>query len=235
MNNLKEVTIYTHGIGPELSNPGPGGYGIILTYKEHQKGLSGGIRLTTSRRMQTMATVIGLKALKCACSVRLYTDYDYLIKTMTIGWIQKLSKSNWENKRKTKFSHSDIWIQLLDLNEKHKIVFLKPEDALSREYNEICKSIALKAASNHDLHVDNAFELTQALKQDKHHKTKIKPTSHPEGYTSIGATQWIYDAKEEAFYMEEDENENENRIQSTGELYRGCINKHPRSGRNRYA
>lgn len=78
MDELKEVTIYTDGSC--IVNPGPGGYGVILIYKNHEKCLSGGFRLTTSNRMEIMAAIAGLKALNTACSVVLYSDSKYLVE-----------------------------------------------------------------------------------------------------------------------------------------------------------
>ena len=84
MKRLKDVVIYTDGAC--LGNPGPGGYGIVLLYRGKRKELSGGYRKTTNNRMELMAAIVGLKALKEKCKVTLYSDSAYLVKAIAEGW-----------------------------------------------------------------------------------------------------------------------------------------------------
>ena len=88
MERLKLVTIYTDGAC--LGNPGPGGYGVVLLYKGRRKELSGGYRETTNNRMEIMAAIVGLKALKEKCEATLYSDSEYLVKAMTKGWVKRI-------------------------------------------------------------------------------------------------------------------------------------------------
>ena len=81
----KNVNIYTDG--GCLGNPGPGGYGVVLRYGQHEKRLSGGFRLTTNNRMEIMGAIVGLEALKGPCSVTLYSDSKYLVDAMSLGWV----------------------------------------------------------------------------------------------------------------------------------------------------
>lgn len=84
---LKEVSIYTDGAA--LGNPGPGGYGVILDFQGRRKELSGGYRHTTNNRMELLAAITGLQALKERCRVTLYTDSQYLVNAMTLGWAKR--------------------------------------------------------------------------------------------------------------------------------------------------
>ena len=87
MGDIKAVDIYTDGAC--INNPGPGGYGVVLLYNQHRKELSGGFRLTTNNRMEIMAAIVGLAALKTRCAVTLYTDSQYLVNAVMQGWAKK--------------------------------------------------------------------------------------------------------------------------------------------------
>ena len=80
----KAVTIYTDGAC--IGNPGPGGYGVVLLYGKHRKEISGGFRLTTNNRMELFAAIVGLELLKSRCSVKLYSDSQYVVQAMREGW-----------------------------------------------------------------------------------------------------------------------------------------------------
>ena len=98
---MKKVTIYTDGSCS--GNPGPGGYGVILLWGEERKELSGGFLKTTNNRMEIMAAIVGLKALKEKCEVILYSDSKYLVDTMTKGWIYRWKSNGW------RFTVSTYW------------------------------------------------------------------------------------------------------------------------------
>ena len=85
--DLPKVTIYTDGAC--IGNPGPGGYGIVLLYGDRRKELSGGFRLTTNNRMEIMAAIVGLEALRRPCAVTVYTDSRYLTDSIMLGWTQR--------------------------------------------------------------------------------------------------------------------------------------------------
>lgn len=84
---MKSITIYTDGAC--LGNPGPGGYGVVLLYGSHRKELSGGFGLTTNNRMELLACIVGLEALKQKCEVTLFSDSKYVIEAMTLGWAER--------------------------------------------------------------------------------------------------------------------------------------------------
>ena len=100
MPELKQVTVYTDGAC--LGNPGPGGYGAVLLLDSHRREISGGFRLTTNNRMEIMAVIAALEALKEACRVTLYSDSQYVVNAMSKGWAQRWKANDWRrNKRVT--------------------------------------------------------------------------------------------------------------------------------------
>ena len=98
MPNLKQVTIYTDGAC--LGNPGPGGYGVVLLYNGHRKELSGGFRLTTNNRMEILAAIKGLEALKERFTVTLYSDSRYLVDSIQKSWARRWKANGWKRNKK---------------------------------------------------------------------------------------------------------------------------------------
>src|SRR5437764_11011619 len=93
----KTVTIYTDGAC--IRNPGPGGYGVVLLRKERRKELSGGYRLTTNNRMELMAAIAGLEALRRPCVVTLHTDSKYVVDSIALGWAERWRAKGWMRSR----------------------------------------------------------------------------------------------------------------------------------------
>ncbi len=115
---MKEIDIYTDGACS--GNPGPGGWGVLLRYKNQEKELNGGEVLTTNNRMELTAVIEALKSLKQPCHIHLYTDSQYVMKGFTEwlpGWIAK----GWKNASKKPVLNADLWQQLLELAERHTI------------------------------------------------------------------------------------------------------------------
>src|SRR5213083_969207 len=96
----EQVTIYTDG--GCIGNPGRGGYGVVLIHGEHRKELSGGYRRTTNNRMELMAAIVGLRALKTACLVTLYSDSEYLVTSMQAGLPQRWRARGWKRGKRGK-------------------------------------------------------------------------------------------------------------------------------------
>jgi ribonuclease HI len=155
MERLKSVTIYTDGAC--LGNPGPGGYGVVLLYKGRRKELSGGYRETTNNRMEIMAAIVGLKALKEKCEATLYSDSEYLVKAMTKGWVKRWRKDNWRRNRKEKALNPDLWEQLLQLYEYHQVEFKWVKGHAKSAENNRCDELALEAAQQANLLVDEGY------------------------------------------------------------------------------
>jgi ribonuclease HI len=155
MERLKRVTIYTDGAC--LGNPGPGGYGVVLLYKGRRKELSGGYRETTNNRMEIMAAIVGLKALKEKCEATLYSDSEYLVKAMTKGWVKRWRKNNWRRNRKEKALNPDLWEQLLQLYEYHQVEFKWVKGHAKSAENNRCDELALEAAQQSNRPVDEGY------------------------------------------------------------------------------
>ncbi len=151
----KQVTIYTDG--GCLGNPGPGGYGVVLLYKGSRKELSGGYRLTTNNRMELMAAIKGLEALKEPCAVTLYTDSRYLADAMTKGWARRWQANGWRRNRKEKALNPDLWERLLALCGRHEVRFVWVKGHAGVRENERCDELSQKAARRPDLPADPGY------------------------------------------------------------------------------
>lgn len=138
---MKKVEIYTDGACS--GNPGPGGYGVILRYGEHERELSGGEANTTNNRMELTAAIVGLSALTEPCEVTLYSDSKYLIDAIEQGWVYKWKENGWMRNKKDKALNPDLWEELLTLLEKHEVslVWVKGHDGHSE--NERCDKLAV--------------------------------------------------------------------------------------------
>lgn len=112
------INIYTDGACK--GNPGPGGWGALLIYGDHRLELCDGELSTTNNRMELQAAISGLKALKKPSQVSLYTDSKYLRQGIT-DWIKNWKRNGWKNSQKKPVKNADLWQQLDELNEIHKI------------------------------------------------------------------------------------------------------------------
>ena len=156
---LKNVTIYTDG--GCLGNPGPGGYGVVLLYGMRRKELSGGYRLTTSNRMELMAAIAGLRALKGRCAVTLYTDSQYLANAVMQGWARRWQANGWKRNKSDKALNPDLWQDLLALCDKHRVTFTWIKAHAGTPENERCDALSREAAGHADLAPDSIYEAQQ--------------------------------------------------------------------------
>jgi ribonuclease HI len=155
---MKSVSIYTDGAC--LGNPGPGGYGIILVYGNNRKELSGGYRLTTNNRMELMAAIQGLAALREPCQVQLSSDSQYLVEAMEKGWAHRWQANHWYRNKKEKAANQDLWQELLNLCQKHAVRFVWIRGHDGHPENEQCDQLASAAAHVPELPSDEGYEIS---------------------------------------------------------------------------
>jgi ribonuclease HI len=155
-NEIQEVEIYSDGAC--TGNPGPGGFGVILKYKNYRKELSAGYRKTTNNRMELMAAIEGIRMLKNLCKVILYTDSQYIADSISKGWVQKWQEKNWMRNKKEKAQNPDLWEKLLNLFEKHEIDVKWVRGHSGNPENERADQLATQAIKKKNLRVDYYYE-----------------------------------------------------------------------------
>ena len=138
---MKTVTIYTDGACS--GNPGPGGWGAILSYNGREKELSGGERQTTNNRMELTAVISALEALREPCAVELYSDSKYVIDALSKGWAESWRKKNWIKSDKKPALNPDLWKRLLDLTAVHTMRYHWVKGHADNEYNNRCDALAV--------------------------------------------------------------------------------------------
>ena len=142
---MKEVILYTDGACS--GNPGVGGYGAILIYKGKERVISGAEGMTTNNRMELMAVIKGLEALKEPCKVDIYSDSAYVVNAFLQDWI-----TNWQNNgfktSKGKVLNIELWQKLIELCASHDVSWHKVKGHADNEYNNRCDSIARKEIDN---------------------------------------------------------------------------------------
>ncbi len=153
---MKNIEIYTDGACS--GNPGKGGYGVILKYNDNIKEMSQGFISTTNNRMEILAAVIGLEALKQPCKVTLYSDSKYLVDSINQGWLTKWQKNNWIRSGKEKAKNIDLFTRLLDQLKIHDVEFIWVKGHAGHEQNERCDFLATSAIKSDNLLVDKGFE-----------------------------------------------------------------------------
>ena len=141
MENLKKIEIFTDGACS--GNPGAGGWGAIIRFKGHEKELSGGCPATTNNRMELTAVIEALKCLKERCDVTVYSDSQYFVNAMTKGWAFSWRDKNWRRSGNEKVLNPDLWQELLDLWEKHKIEAIWVKGHAGHPENERCDALAV--------------------------------------------------------------------------------------------
>lgn len=143
-----KVKIFTDGSA--LENPGSGGYGTVLQYIDssgrlHEKELAGGEANTTNNRMELMAAITGLEALKCPCEVELYSDSKYLTDAFNKGWIDQWGQRGWKTAAGKDVLNIDLWERLLMAKAPHRVKFLWVKGHSGHPENERCDLLAKRA------------------------------------------------------------------------------------------
>ena len=146
------ITIYTDG--SSRGNPGPGGYGTVMKYKEHRKEISEGFRRTTNNRMELLAVIIGLEAIKVSnAPVKVYSDSKYVVDAVEKGWLWNWIKKDFKGKK-----NKDLWLRFAKIHKKHRVTFQWVKGHAGIEENEVCDQLAVDAAEGTNLKVDEGFE-----------------------------------------------------------------------------
>jgi ribonuclease HI len=156
LDHIKEVTVYTDG--GCIDNPGPGGFGAVLIYGKHRKELSGGYRLTTNNRMELLAVIRALEALKIRCRVTVYSDSQYVVNGLEKGWAARWRANDWWRNKEERAQNPDLWDRLLRLYEFHEVRFKWVRGHAGNTENERCDELARAAARGPNLAVDSVYE-----------------------------------------------------------------------------
>lgn len=146
-NIMKKVEIFTDGACK--GNPGPGGWGAILRYGKSEKEISGGESNTTNNRMEISAVLEALKCLKESCDVTLYSDSQYVCNAINKGWAKKWRANNWMRNKTDPALNADLWEELLNLCEKHKMTIVWVKGHAGHPENERCDRLAVAAAEKY--------------------------------------------------------------------------------------
>lgn len=144
---MKKISIYTDGACS--GNPGPGGWGAILKYKDTCKELCGGEADTTNNRMELMGVISALECLKEPCEIDLYSDSKYVMDGLSKGWAKGWRARGWVKSDKKPALNSDLWARLLDLCELHTFHYHWIKGHAGHPENERCDALAVQAAAQY--------------------------------------------------------------------------------------
>ncbi len=146
--------VIVHTDGACSGNPGPGGWGAILTYGEHEKELKGGEPHTTNNRMELMSVIVALESLKKeGTEATVYSDSKYVVDSVELKWVFGWEKKNFKDKK-----NPDLWTRFLKAYRKHKIKFVWVKGHSSNVENNRCDELAVEAAMGRDLKPDHGYE-----------------------------------------------------------------------------
>ena len=147
-----KIIIYTDGAAS--GNPGPGGYGVLLKSGKHYREISQGFRSTTNNRMELLAVIVALEALKIMNSeVSIYSDSRYVCDAIEKGWLFEWEKNSYKKKK-----NIDLWKRFLLVYRKHKVRFHWIKGHAEIPENERCDRLAVEASQKNDLLVDEGYE-----------------------------------------------------------------------------
>lgn len=143
---MKKVDLYTDGAC--RGNPGRGGWGAILVYNGKEKELSGGEPMTTNNRMELMAAIAGLSALREPCEVVLTSDSKYLVDAINKGWLESWKKNGWRKADKSAVLNVELWQKIDMLLDIHDVSFVWVHGHTGHPYNERCDALATAFADS---------------------------------------------------------------------------------------
>ena len=149
---MAQITMYTDGSA--LGNPGPGGYGVVLMSGPHRKEISAGYRLTTNNRMELLAVIVGLEALKAdGNDVTIYSDSKYVVDSVSKGWL-----FDWERKNFKDRKNDDLWRRFLAIYRRHRVRFIWIKGHAENPENELCDRMANGCAHGANLMEDVGYK-----------------------------------------------------------------------------
>lgn len=152
-----KLMVYTDG--SSLNNPGPGGWAAVILEQDDPRELFGAFRKTTNNRMELLACIRALEALKGVSQpCLLHTDSSYVVNGIEKGWARSWRKRGWRKSDGNAALNSDLWAQLLDLVDEVPVTFKWVKGHAGNEYNELCDRLAVAAAKDHPTAVDEGYE-----------------------------------------------------------------------------
>ncbi len=151
MTTTPQIILYTDGAA--RGNPGPGGYGVVLKSGPHRKEISEGFQLTTNNRMELLAVIVGLEALKVDnCQVTVYSDSKYVVDAVEKRWVW-----SWVKKRFAGKKNADLWQRFLKIYDRHQVRFVWVKGHANIPENERCDQLAVAASMAPGLKEDTGY------------------------------------------------------------------------------
>jgi len=141
---VKKVHLFTDGAC--LGNPGPGGWAALLRFGKTEKILQGGAADTTNNRMELMAVIEGLQALKQKCHVEITTDSKYILNAFELGWLRSWQMNGWRTADKKPVKNQDLWLELVEQTAKHQLVWTWVKGHAGHDENERVDDLARQQA-----------------------------------------------------------------------------------------
>jgi ribonuclease HI len=154
---MSDAPVKIYSDGACLGNPGPGGYGTVMLFGEHQKELAQGYQNTTNNRMELLGAIVGLEALTRPCEVEMWSDSTYVVHAMTKGWLEGWLKRGWKTSTKKPVKNKDLWLRPMSAVEGHRISWNWVRGHSGDPMNERCDELAVAAANSPGLLEDVGF------------------------------------------------------------------------------
>jgi len=150
------IHIYTDG--GAINNPGPGAYGVVITHLHNRKEFSKGFRKTTNNRMELLACITGLQALKKSSRVKIFSDSKYIVDSVTQGWLQRWRTNGWVTSANKVVENVDLWEKLDKAISKHDVTFIWVKGHAGKSENERCDQLVRQAIQKSKLEIDMGYE-----------------------------------------------------------------------------
>lgn len=158
---MKKIEIFCDGACK--SNPGPGGFGVIMKYGEHEKIIKQSYKLTTNNRMELLATVVSLESLKESCEVTLTSDSKYVTDAINKKWLPGWVAKGWRNSTGP-LPNKDLWERLVNLLKIHQVTFVWVKGHASHPENNRCDALANEAISEGNFEIDTNYLISKGIK-----------------------------------------------------------------------